>query len=394
MTGPRNAMTSESLPGQTLALPADLAQTLAASSTLAAHTLEVGTSPGSPPGGPPALSRGHSIGRYVYLGTLGSGGMGVVLAAYDPGLDRKVALKLLRGHGCDLDGRARLQREAQALAKLGHPNVVAVYDVGLHGEQLFVAMEFVDGPTLREWLCEGPESRPWREVLEVFMAAGRGLAAAHRAGLIHRDFKLDNVMIGEDQRVRVMDFGLARATLSIPDPCASHEDLRQSTGSQFLVDELTAAGTLLGTPAYMAPEQLECEGANALSDQFAFCVALWEALYGERPFPGRTLDELLESMRSQALREPRHGSRAPRWLHTALRRGLSYHPEDRWPSMEVLLDQLSNAPARRRRHALIAAGIVLSLGLRAGYEELQTRDDQLSNTLRAIGLLPCKHPEP
>ncbi|MCA9706451.1 MAG: serine/threonine protein kinase, partial [Myxococcales bacterium] len=179
---------------------------------------------------PPRLVQGSAVGRYVVIAPVGTGAMGVVFAAYDPQLDRKVALKVLRPRAGDLGrARERLQREAQALAKLGHPNVVAVYDVGVHDEQLFVAMEFVEGQTLRAWMESAPAVstgsgslartsgetsagvRPWREVLDVFMQAGRGLAAAHEAGLVHRDFKPDNVMLSDDGRVRVMDFGIVRA---------------------------------------------------------------------------------------------------------------------------------------------------------------------------------------
>ncbi|MCA9637679.1 MAG: serine/threonine protein kinase, partial [Myxococcales bacterium] len=155
------------------------------------------------------LGRGATIGRYLVLARLGAGGMGVVYAAYDPELDRKVAVKLLRSGGHDPRGRARLLREAQALAKLAHPNVVAVHDVGTVGAQIFVAMEFVEGMTLRRWLAARP--RAWPEIVEVFVAVGRGLAAAHAAGLVHRDLKPDNVMVGSDGRARVMDFGLAHA---------------------------------------------------------------------------------------------------------------------------------------------------------------------------------------
>jgi serine/threonine protein kinase len=171
------------------------------------------------------LTRADAIDRYTVLTLVGSGGMGDVYAAYDPQLDRKVAIKLLRArpHGRDDEGQRRLMREAQAIAKLSHPNVVVVYDAGTFQDQVFVAMEFVDGHTLRYWTQA--EARPWPEVLKVFGDAGRGLAAAHEKGIIHRDFKPDNVMIGADGHVRVMDFGLARmvgigdrAEASVPGP--------------------------------------------------------------------------------------------------------------------------------------------------------------------------------
>src|SRR3954453_18295126 len=172
------------------------------------ETLPLGPQPPRQPGEP--LPRGSAVGRYVVLERIGSGGMGVVYAAYDPELDRKVALKLLRPDRAGAVGEAalRLQREAQAIARLSDPHVVAVYDAGTLGEQVFVAMEFVEGRTLREWLKAEPRS--WSEILKAFLAAGRGLAAAHDAGLVHRDFKPDNVLLGGDGRVKVADFGLAR----------------------------------------------------------------------------------------------------------------------------------------------------------------------------------------
>src|SRR5450432_4380055 len=169
---------------------------------------------GPPPAdhGQATLARGATIGRYVVLGLVGRGGMGEVYAAYDPELDRKVAVKLLRvkpGNGVSLaEGRQRTLREAQAIARLSHPNVVIVFDVGTFEDQVFIAMEFVDGNTVTYWLQS--QLRSWQDILKVFMAAGRGLTAAHDKGLVHRDFKPDNVMVGRDGQVRVMDFGLAR----------------------------------------------------------------------------------------------------------------------------------------------------------------------------------------
>jgi serine/threonine protein kinase len=232
---------------------------------------------------PEPLARGTQVGRYVLLDAVGSGGMGVVYAAYDPELDRKVAIKLLRfdrlGSEAGERDRLRLQREAQAIARLSHPNVVHVYDVGTFGDQVFVAMEFVAGRTLRQWAEEEP--RPWREVVDRFALAGRGLAAAHAAGLIHRDFKPDNVLLGDDGRVRVVDFGLARPAGQQPAP----EGERTPSGGT-LAHPLTEWGVVVGTPAYMAPEQLRGEASDERSDQLSFCVSLYETLYGERPFPG------------------------------------------------------------------------------------------------------------
>src|SRR4051794_9501939 len=166
--------------------------------------------PPTPAGNEGGLAKGATIGRYVALGLLGRGGMGEVYAAYDPELDRKIAVKLLRARGVATTaaGRTRLLREAQAIARLSHPNVVVVYDVGTFQDTVFIAMEFVEGNTLGYWLQA--KQRPWREVLDVFLLAGRGLVAAHAAGLVHRDFKPDTVMITKSGQVRVMDFGLAR----------------------------------------------------------------------------------------------------------------------------------------------------------------------------------------
>ncbi len=316
--------------------------------------------------------RGTLIGRYVILERVGAGGMGVVFAAYDPELDRKIALKLLARRGRAREGereRERLRREAQALAKLDHPNVVAVYDVGVHGTEqgalLFVAMEFVRGPTLRAWMNEGDASRSWREILRVLGEAGRGLAAAHEAGLIHRDFKPDNVMLGEDGRVRVMDFGLAREDEDVDlDLDLSFEDIRERAAAP-LIDPLTQTGSLLGTPAYMAPEQLGLGRAGPRADQFSFCVTLYEALYGERPFAGQTFRELHESIELGRVREAPRGSRVPLWLRRVLLRGLAHDPRDRHASMQALLEALAHDPWTRRRRVIAGLGLAVAFGLGA-----------------------------
>ncbi len=273
----------------------------------------------------PLLGRGAQVGRYVILHPIGQGGMGVVYAGYDPELDRKVALKLLRPDRAGGEvARSRLLREAQAIARLSHPNVVAVFDAASFGDQVFIAMELVPGRTLREWLQEKPRS--WREVIALFLDAGRGLAAAHAAGLVHRDFKPDNVLLGDDGRVRVVDFGLAR-------PAGIETD--------------DGDGSILGTPAYMAPEQLRGAPADARSDQYGFCVALWEALYGRRPGDA-----------SPSAGAPR-ASPIPPWLRQALLRGLSADPAERHPSMDALLAVLGRDPWRLRRRLLAAAAVLL-----------------------------------
>ena len=304
------------------------------------------------------LPLGTVVGRFVVLDLLGTGGMGVVYAAYDPELDRKVALKLLRTAGGDevAAARARLIREAQAMARLSHPNVATVYDVGAHGDQVFIAMELVDGAALSDWLRAAP--RAAREVLRVFVQAGRGLAAAHAVGLVHRDFKPHNVLIGTDGRVRVTDFGLALwgdpgAQLATrPALASSSEPLR------------TVTGQLVGTPAYMAPEQLEGRRADARSDQFSFCASLWEGLFGRRPFAGEDPAALLSSI--QAGRPSPAGRERGVAAHVqrALVRGLAADPAARHPSFEALLAQLARDPVRRRR--FVALGVLTAAMVTVG----------------------------
>ena len=321
------------------------------------ETLLLGPQPPKQPDEP--LPRGSAVGRYVVLERIGYGGMGVVYAAYDPELDRKVALKLLRPDRAGAAGEAalRLQREAQAIARLSDPHVVAVYDAGTFGDQVFVAMEFVEGKTLRQWLAETKRSL-W-EILEVFASAGRGLAAAHAAGLVHRDFKPDNVLLGTDGRVKVADFGLARPAGEVNAGSASPPPPGSGSGG-LLASPLTEWGQVMGTPAYMAPEQLRGGTADARSDQFSFCVALWEALYRQKPFAGAGLREMLDAERRGEVREPPEGSGVPGRLQPVLRRGLSASPEARYPGMPELLHDLQHDPAVSRRRWLIAAVLILT----------------------------------
>jgi tetratricopeptide (TPR) repeat protein/predicted Ser/Thr protein kinase len=288
------------------------------------------------------FARGAVLGRYFVLDPLGSGGSGVVYAAYDPELDRKIALKLLRAERAGDDARARLLREAQAMARLSHPNVLAVHDVGTFGDQVFVAMELVDGWNLRQWLAAEPRTRS--RILEVFAAAGRGLAAAHAAGFVHRDFKPENVLVGRDGRVRVADFGLVR---SEGDADLGTEGSAPASASPAAV---TLPGTIPGTPGYMAPEQLAGRPADFRSDQFAFCVSLYQALYGRRPFaPG-----------SWTVEEPPSGARVPARLRRLLLRGLAVDPAARFSSMDELLAGLERDPsAARRRWAAMLAAVAL-----------------------------------
>jgi tetratricopeptide (TPR) repeat protein len=328
--------------------------------TVPLHGEGGGPGPGAS-GSAEALDRGATVGRYVVLDHIGAGGMGVVYAAYDPELDRRVAVKLLRPDRFSSEaGRLRLLREAQALARLTHPNVVAVHDAGTFGDRVFVAMELVEGEALRQWLKAGPRS--WREVLDRLLPAGRGLAAAHAAGLVHRDFKPENVLLGKDGRVRVVDFGLAKALADAAEepPPAETEAAEDSGGA--LLTPLTEWGVVLGTPAYMAPEQLRGIAADARSDQFSFCVSLYEALYGERPFPGTNPREIAEAVTRGVVREAPAGTKVPGWLRAVVLRGLKVNPEERYPTMDDLLRDLERDPAAVRRRWLAAAAVVLVTG--------------------------------
>jgi serine/threonine protein kinase len=290
-----------------------------------------------------SLSVGDRVGRYLVLSTLGTGGMGVVFSAYDPQLDRKVALKLLRS-GLQLatkDARKRLQREAQAIAQLSHPNVVNVYDVGTTDDgDLYIAMEFVEGDTLTTWLKRWP--RTWREIIDVFLQAARGLVAAHSVGLLHRDFKPDNVLVGGDGRVRVTDFGLARSLIAHLDEESGRGVTPQMPTA--LNSQLTATGTVLGTPRYMPPEQLTGPDIDARSDQFSFCVALHEALYGEHPLPGSTSVSMLE--KGDKALPPPENTRVPANINRAVARGLERDRTKRWPTMAQLMGELVPPPPR------------------------------------------------
>lgn len=355
------------------------------------------------------LRRGATLGRYTVLGLVGRGAMGDVYAAFDPRLDRKVAVKLVRSRmvdGAPQDSRLRLLREAQTIAKLSHPNVVVVHDVGTIDDSVFIAMEYVDGFTVTGWLLAG--QRTFAEILTVYRAAGRGLEAAHREGLIHRDFKPENVMIGQGGRVRVMDFGLARQVLDGPEATdaverglaslssggetlSRHESAPNpgidvdldatmqlslataegsarrprtvSSSSKVLDTRLTQTGAVLGTPAYMSPEQFQGRVADARTDQFSFCVALYEALYDKRPFGGNTVVSLTKAVLAGTVADAPRDSKVPTRIRRALLRGMSVEPAARWPSMTALLDALSHETGRvwRRVAAIgaVAVGAVL-----------------------------------
>jgi serine/threonine protein kinase len=352
--------------------------------------------------GPGTLPRGASIGRYVVLGLVGRGGMGEVYAAYDHELDRKVAVKLLRvkpGNGVSLaEGRQRTLREAQAIARLSHSNVVIVYDVGTFEDQVFIAMEFVDGNTVSYWLQS--QQRSWREIVKVFMAAGRGLQAAHDKELVHRDFKPDNVMVGRDGQVRVMDFGLARQvsdkserespaqprTVAEAAAAAGEEgmstlvinhdapildrDTQEMQTSGLFDNQLTRTGAMMGTPAYMAPEQFLGTATDARTDQFSFCVALYEALYGERPFGGNSMFALTANVVQGNVREAPDGTKVPLWVRRILLRGLRPNAAERFASMKALLEALEKDPAvARRRRALTVAAVLLPIAVGLGVRQ-------------------------
>ncbi len=300
---------------------------------------------------------GEEVGRYRLERELGTGGMGVVHAAFDPDLERRVALKVLRSGGGG-GAEQRLLREARAMARLVHPNVVTVHEVGSAGGRDYIAMELVDGETLAEWLRA--ERRPEREILDAFIGAGRGLAAAHAAGIVHRDFKPHNVLRNREGRIVVTDFGLAREAEAAAEPGeAAWPDQPDAAVGRFpdgtrstSLAGLTVTGSLLGTPAYMAPEQWHGRAVTPATDQFAFCVALWEALAGERPFRGPTV----EALREEILRGPGglDDSKIPRRLRRVLRRGLDPDPARRWPSMNALLAAI----ARAERRPLVAVAVI------------------------------------
>ncbi|MEZ4449952.1 MAG: protein kinase [Nannocystaceae bacterium] len=307
------------------------------------------------------------IGRYELLQEIGVGGMGVVYAAYDRVLDRQVAIKLVRGDRRDAISPARMIREGRALARLAHPNVVAVHEVSDFAGQIYLVMEYVKGTTLRQWTAG---SRSIAEIVDMFLQAGRGLAAAHAEGLVHRDFKPDNVLIGSDGRARVVDFGL------VADPSRRGDEPGEEGLAAVEEAPLTRTGALPGTPAYMAPELFAGRPADARSDQFSFCVALHEALCGERPFAGASTPRVAEAARAGAIRPAPRG--VPGWLHEVVRRGLSPEPGRRWPSMGALLAALAADPraAWRRRlrlglAALAASAVVLAIYL--GGAELRLR---------------------
>lgn len=298
-----------------------------------------------------------AIGRYRIDRRIGSGSMGEVYLAYDAELDRKVAIKRVLTSDGREPRQIRLRREARALARLSHPNVVQVYEVGEHEQRTFLAMEYVDGETLTTWLSE---PRPWRAVLERFLAAGRGLAAAHEAGVIHRDFKPDNVLLGHDGGVRVADFGLALA--DAPEHAGQLD--REEDDTQRSTPRMSVTGSIAGTVRYMALEQLLGRTVDARSDQFSFCLALYEALWGRSPFTLTSLTARRLELEAGEPRQPAR-SRVPHGLWPVIRRGLARAPDQRWPDMATLLAALERQP-RRRRWTIASLLVVPTLALLVG----------------------------
>jgi tetratricopeptide (TPR) repeat protein/predicted Ser/Thr protein kinase len=355
--------------------------------------------PSMPPSGPPPfdeetsginqknLKRGTLIDRYTILESLGSGGVATVYSAYDGQLERVVALKMLQAHVDLPDVRRRLFREAQAMARLKHPNVVTVYDVGKFHRQIYIAMECIEGTNLKEW---AGTARPWRDVLSVLKAAGRGLAAAHEAGLVHRDFKPDNVLVGNDGRVLVSDFGIARPAdpeaakalsertlaaakgigasgvsgdVAAGTPPASRdlaalESLAPPRRSTQNSDPLTETGQVLGTQGYMAPEHLFSGTDHARGDQFSFCVTMYVALYGKHPYVFNNLPTYCEAVLKPP-EAPPSSTKVPSWVHAVIERGLRQNPEQRFESMKDLLAALERDPSRRRRSLAVGACVAL-----------------------------------
>jgi serine/threonine protein kinase len=346
---------------------------------------------------PSHLEPGDFIGRYRIRERIGEGGMGVVHAAEDPELGRVVAIKLLRPvHGSEAEvHQRRLLREAQALARVSHHNLVTVYDVGTHEGRVWIAMEYVVGDTLDVWLRR--RRRSWQEIIGVFLEAGRGLAAVHAAGLIHRDFKPGNVLVGSEGTVQVLDFGLAaRAGEPSPD---DDPDKRATPDLDALAATLTTTGGIMGTPAYMAPEQFLRLGADARADQFSFCVALFEALYGRRPWKGRDLAELMVAVVGGLTEKPPTIAGMPDEVRRVLQRGLRSSPEERFRDMSALLEVLEAAraptPVRStggwRRYAfLLVGGGVLTL---AGRQWLAA-DERPSDPPEAFESVHATDPAP
>ncbi|HUJ61335.1 MAG TPA: protein kinase [Kofleriaceae bacterium] len=307
----------------------------------------------------PTWAPGHAIGRYVVRGRIGRGGMGTVYRADDVELGRPVALKRL--HAGVIDERI-LMREARAAAQLQHPNVVTVHEVGDDAGAPFIVMELIEGTTLTSWLRDG---RTWREVVAVLAQAGRGLAAAHARGLVHRDFKPDNVLVDAAGHAKVADFGLARVA---PGPTRAHVGAL----TRAHVGALGSTLGLAGTPAYLAPELVDGGAPDARSDQFAFAITLYEALYGRHPFVGTTAEAIWAEMAAGRVR-PATG-RVPAWLDRHVRRALAADPRDRWPDVASLVRAIERPP-RRTWPYVVGAPAIAAIAATIAWVALPTRGD-------------------
>ncbi len=338
------------------------------SSDISAASSDTETSPSD-------LPRGATIGPYVILGRLSEGLTGIVYAAFDPRLDKKIALKLVEVTA-DTDElaatrRAALVRTADRASHIDHPCVVRIHDVGTVGTSVYVAMEFVDGIDLRQWMEARDDPFPWPEVLRVFREAGRGLAAAHGAGSVHGDFTPGRVLLGKQGRICVLDFGLAMPLQDTSGPKLSVSDLRSALppptlGSDDSLLELPSAPELTGTPGYMAPELHAGLEADPKADQFAYCAAFYEALYGEAPFKGETLSTLAVEAMAHNVRAAPADADVPSWLRDVLVRGLSPRRKDRFGSMEALLRELDHDPAGQRRRWVAGVTTLATVGAAVG----------------------------
>ena len=304
----------------------------------------------------PTLSEGEKAGKFLILKKLGEGGMGTVYSAHDPDLDRNVALKMLRRstNRQSQDSRTRLIREAKIMAKLQHPNIVTVYEVEAIGDGVCIAMEYMSGGTLGEW-CKAA-SGSWKEILEKYLEAGKGLSIAHDAGLVHRDFKPDNVLISKRGRVAVSDFGIVGGSN------LKTEDRKLSDDLSNFDLALTRTGDVLGTPLYMSPEQYKGEKTDPRSDQFSFCVSLYDALYNEHPFGGTTYSELFKNVIDGRIRD-RKSTGIPDHILQTLKKGMATQPDERFESMGVLISELKRDPkGERKRKILSTVAVAIFMG--------------------------------
>ncbi len=299
--------------------------------------------------------------------------MGAVYRAHDPELDRDVAVKVL--HHTDWRAQQRMRREAQAMASLSHPNVLPVYDVAEHDGRLFIAMELVEGQNLRQWLAK--PGRSWEEIVRTFIEAGRGLDAAHEAGFVHRDFKPANVLVGDDGRVRVMDFGLAR-------PLTEDSELDSSMATLAVPDgtAVTEEGMVVGTPPYMAPEQFMSGPIDRAADQYGFCVALWEGLAGQRPWDGINDRRKLLAIKLRGAPDASVAlATMPRSIQDAVERGLSAEPESRFPSMQSLLAAIEPPEERSNSRAVLGVSLVGAVLVIGGLGIASSSDEEEEPTV-------------